>query len=196
MTTGWVDFTDPPSDPFDLSRMRGSADLPIDYDVFSALADPNTGLATTPKASDRAQSAVDGLAGAVTFGLSGVVGTVSDMIGMLFGTQQQASTAITTSDGLALDITDLDGRVTALEGIGVRTQYTTSQTWTNPYPNAHRKIGVTCVNAGLNSPGGTGRGAVGGEGGGINFGTFFTDQIPSAVAITIGASNGAVTSFG
>lgn len=100
MASGYTDFVDPPNDPFDLSRMAGSVDLPIDYDVLSALADPNFGLATTPKASDRAQSAVDGFAGAVTHGLTGIVGTVTDLIGNLGHTATQALEARTQGQSI------------------------------------------------------------------------------------------------
>ena len=88
-------------------------------------------------------------------------------------------------------IAEYHGRITALEGGGVRTQYTTNFTWTNPTPTEHKKIGVLCINAGRN-----GNNLSGGEGGGYSYAELWTDELPGSVACTIGASNGATTSFG
>lgn len=88
-------------------------------------------------------------------------------------------------------IAEYHGRITALEGGGVRTQYTTNFTWANPTPTERKKVGVLCINAGRNS-----NGYFGGEGGGYSYAEFWTDELPTTVACTIGASNGATTRFG
>lgn len=129
MTTGWTDFVDPPSDPFDLTKMPGTSPLPIDYDVLNALADPQFGLATTPKASDRAQSAVDGLAGAITYGLTGVVGTVTNLIESLFHTQTASDENSQRVIELSADQQAANQRLDALEdfqGTGIATPLWTS----------------------------------------------------------------------
>ena len=119
---------------------------------------------------------------------------VSEATGIVTGITQGFLGIITGNTAVAEVISDYQQRITALEGTGVRIQHTASTTWTNPYPSEHRKIGILCINAGQNGQKTNGAGPA--IGGGYIYGEFWTDELPSTVAITIGASNGAVTSFG
>lgn len=97
------------------------------------------------------------------------------------------------------DIIALNGRVTALEGGGTVTTYTVTGTWTNPSPSEHVAIKVICVNGG--DGGGRGGNLVydqqkGGQSGGYMQKTLYTDELPSTVAMTIGAAGAGATSAG
>lgn len=109
-------------------------------------------------------------------------------------------------------VLDLNGRIVALEGSGTVITHTISGTWTNPTPTEHNLITFICVNGG---DGGAKGGSQivennkGGRSGGYIQKSFYTDELPATVAMTIGAGgagftasgggpggSGAVTSFG
>lgn len=121
---------------------------------------------------------------------------VSEAAGIITGITQGFLGIITGNTAVAEVISDYQQRITALEGTGVRIQHTASTTWTNPYPSEHRRIGILCINAGQNGTKGGVESIGPSQGGGYIYGEFWTDELPSAVRITVGASNGAVTSFG
>lgn len=109
-------------------------------------------------------------------------------------------------------VLNLNGRIVALEGSGTVITHTVSGTWTNPTPTEHNLITFVCINGG---DGGAKGGSnivennKGGRGGGYIQKSFYTDELPATVAMTIGAGgagftatgggsggSGAVTSFG
>jgi hypothetical protein len=97
------------------------------------------------------------------------------------------------------DIIDLDGRVTALEGFGVLYTYTVSATWNNPYPSEHRRITIICIcggDGGDRATTGYAAPPSGGNSGGVVEKSFFTDELPATVAMTIGAAGAGATSGG
>jgi hypothetical protein len=115
------------------------------------------------------------------------------------GYKNVGTTGHTPSDLNTVVAASINARITALEGGGTLTQYTTSATWTNPTPAAHNLITVVCINGGQ----GGGKGGstslnpgLGGQAGGYISKQFYTDALPSTVAMTIGAGTAGATSEG
>lgn len=92
----------------------------------------------------------------------------------------------------------INARITALEGGGTLTQYTTSATWTNPTPAAHNLITIICINGGQGGgkPGNQTGGGSPGISGGYKSQQFYTDQISASYAMTIGTGGGGSTTAG
>lgn len=96
-------------------------------------------------------------------------------------------------------VTNLNGRVVALEGGKTITTYTVSGTWTNPTPTQHKLITVICIcggDGGGRPQTSTGDTAKGGQSGGYMSKQFYTDAIPATVAMTIGAGGAGASSVG
>lgn len=93
----------------------------------------------------------------------------------------------------------LNGRITALEGAGTITTYTVSGTWTNPSPSDHVRIKVIVYCGGDSGARPTLNykdQPKGGFSGGYVEKELWTDELPSTVAMTIGAGGAGVTSGG
>lgn len=132
---------------------------------------------------------------------------ISKILTKIFGPAEDPGLAETEEAVLSLN-----GRIIALEGSGTMIIHTISGTWTNPTPTAHNLITFVCVNGG--DGGSRGSSAIydtakGGLSGGYIQKSFYTDELPASVAITIGAGGagnsatgggpggaGQITSFG
>lgn len=132
---------------------------------------------------------------------------ISKILTKIFGPAEDPGLAETEEAVLSLN-----GRIIALEGSGTMIIHTISGTWTNPTPTAHNLITFVCVNGG--DGGSRGSSAIydtakGGLSGGYIQRSFYTDELPASVAITIGAGGagnsetgggpggaGQITSFG
>lgn len=96
-------------------------------------------------------------------------------------------------------VLDLNGRIIALEGVGNVITHTISGTWTNPTPTEHNLITFVCVNGGDGGARGTASAmdtTKGGQSGGYIQRSFYTDELPSTVSMTIGAGGAGSTSGG
>lgn len=134
---------------------------------------------------------------------------LSKLFTRVFGVTEAAGLAETEEAVLALN-----GRIVALEGGGNVITWTIGGIWNNPTPTEHNLITFVCVNGG---DGGDKGGlaieetAKGGLSGGYIQRSFYTDELPATVAITVGAGGagysvsgtgggpggaGAVSSFG
>lgn len=118
----------------------------------------------------------------------------------IFGAGASTATSIEQAAAEAQEaVTNIHGRVTALEGGGVMTTYTISGTWTNPAPTEHRLITVIAVGGGDGgAKGSTGiqDTAKGGRNGGYVSRQLYTDELPATVAMVIGAPGAGNTSGG
>lgn len=114
-------------------------------------------------------------------------------------------------DTTATEVAGHETRITALEGIGVMTQYNTSQTWTKPTvsPTNGLPYGpddlftVICIRGGRGGAKGSvanghafGGGAPGGDSGGYVSRQFKYSDLPSTVAMTVGAAGTGATVAG
>lgn len=97
-------------------------------------------------------------------------------------------------------INNYQTRITSLEGGGTLTSFGSNGTWNNPTPSAHNKIMVRLYNGGQGGakPSTTtgAPAARGGLGGGCVELVFYTDEIASSVAITVGSGTAGATSTG
>ncbi|OHU23390.1 hypothetical protein BKG77_06910 [Mycobacteroides chelonae] len=127
---------------------------------------------------------ITSIPGSIVTGTVAGVQALQDSIWQAFGGSGSGSTT-----NVASVINNYQTRITALEGGGTLTRFGSNGTWTNPTPTQHKKILVRIYNGGQGgaklastTPGSSN----GGLGGGCVEKEFYTDEIPSSVAVTVG----------
>ncbi|RYF58699.1 MAG: hypothetical protein EOO27_11700 [Comamonadaceae bacterium] len=124
------------------------------------------------------------LSTAITTGVgSGLLGTIGGFIG---GIKNTADTNTTNQ-------ISLNNKVESLMSGGTRYTFMVNGTWTNPGPG--KIVGVACLNGGCGGSGHSSTINVGGRGAKYVYQEFKSDDLPSTVAVTVGAA-GAVGSMG
>lgn len=143
---------------------------------------------------------IAGLVAQLVLGMFGVVGGVLDFVGGILGIKNRTEEVAEQAGSVIGDVAELEVRVTALEGGGSRTVYSSNGTWTNPGTGV---VGVGVFNggeAGVNGAvGNPGRGGIDGS---YLYREYNCKDLPSSIAITVGAGgatngqDGGQSSFG